>query len=95
MATYMVFVRERVKEAAEIEEYNKLAAGSLAGRSVRGLALYGAVQTLEGPEAQGVVLLEFADREQALEWYNGEAYRTARAHRFLGADYRVIMFEGV
>ena len=32
---------------------------------------------------------------EAKAWYDSPAYREAREHRFRGADYRAILFEGL
>ncbi len=95
MSVYMIFIKERIKDQNEIEEYKKLAQASLAGRELKPLATYGTLETLEGPEAQGVVLLEFGTAAEAMDWYHSEKYKEARIHRFVGADYRVILFEGI
>ncbi|WP_277655882.1 DUF1330 domain-containing protein [Seleniivibrio woodruffii] len=94
MSYYIIFIKERLRDEAEIGEYRKLVPAAAEGRDMKRLALYGDIETLEGPEAKGVVLLEFKTKEEALDWYNSDEYKKARAHRFLGADYRVVMFEG-
>lgn len=94
MSYYIIFIKEKVRDNAEIEQYKKLVPAAAAGRNMKKLAAYGEIETLEGAQAQGTVLLEFPTRQEALAWYNSEEYKKARAHRFLGADYRVIMFEG-
>lgn len=94
MSYYIIFIKERVKDQSEIEEYGRLVPAASAGRDMKKLALYGAIETLEGPEAKGTVLLEFPTYEEAMAWYNSDEYKKARAHRYLGADYRVILFEG-
>lgn len=94
MSAYVLFIKERVKDQNEIEEYRKLVPAAMDGWDVKPLAVYGKSETLEGPESQGVVLLEFPTYEEAMGWYNSPEYRNARAHRFLGADYRVIITEG-
>lgn len=45
------------------------------------------------PEA--VVLLHFPDMAAAKAWYDSPAYHAARQHRFQGADYRFILFDGL
>ncbi|BCS54421.1 DUF1330 domain-containing protein [Geobacter sp. SVR] len=94
MPVYMIFIRERIRDRGEIEEYGRLAPAAAAGREMKPLSVYGKLETLEGPEAQGVVLLEFPTHAEAMAWYNSEEYREARRHRFLGADYRVFALEG-
>jgi uncharacterized protein (DUF1330 family) len=94
MAAYMVFTRERTRDAAEMATYMEQAGDTLAGHPVRVLAAYGRQEVLEGPEAEGVVILEFPSFEAARAWYDSPAYRKVRQHRFLGADYRGVIVEG-
>ncbi|MEW4531462.1 MAG: DUF1330 domain-containing protein [Maioricimonas sp. JB045] len=95
MPAYAIFIREKTRNSAALEEYTPRAAASMAGRSMKVLAAYGAQQVLEGPSAEGVVIVEFPSMEEAEDWYNSSAYREAREHRFRGADYRAILVDGV
>ena len=95
MPAYIVFIKEREHDAAVMETYSGLAGPSLAGHPVKPLVVYGAIETLEGPEAQGCVLLEFPTMDEAKAWYQSDAYQAARAHRFAGADYRVFITQGL
>ena len=95
MAAYAIFVREKLRDPHAIEAYNDKAGPSLEGHPAKILAAYGAIETLEGAAAEGVVLLEFSDMQAAKAWYDGAAYRTAREIRFKAADYRVLFFEGL
>ena len=61
MAAYIVFIKEREHDAAIMAEYSGKAGPSLGGHPAKALAAYGAIETLEGPEAQGCVLIEFPD----------------------------------
>jgi uncharacterized protein (DUF1330 family) len=94
MAAYIVFIRESTRDAGQLAAYSKRAGGTLAGHPVEVLAAYGPQEVLEGPEAEGVVLLRFPSFEEAKAWYDSPAYREAREYRFRGAEYRAIMFEG-
>ena len=95
MAAYAIFIREKLRDPEVIEVYNSKAGPSLGGHPAKVLAAYGAIQTLEGAPSEGVVLLEFPTMAAAKAWYDGPAYREAREHRFKGADYRVLFFEGL
>ena len=59
------------------------------------LAYYGAIETLEGPEALGSVIIEFPTMDEARAWYHSDAYQEARKDRFAGADYRVFLTQGM
>ena len=93
-AAYVVFIRERTRDAAELKTYSPKAAASLDGHPVTLLAAYGRQEVLEGPEAEGVVIVRFPSFTEAKAWYESPAYRAAREHRFKGADYRAILVEG-
>ncbi|MEI7900237.1 MAG: DUF1330 domain-containing protein [bacterium] len=95
MATYAVFIRETTRNPAEMQVYAGKAGASLSGHSVKVLAAYGTQEVLEGPRAEGVVILEFPSMAEAKAWYDSPAYREAREHRFQGADYRAIFVDGV
>lgn len=95
MSAYIVFIKEREHDAATMADYAAKAGGSLSGHAVKPLAYYGAIETLEGPEALGSVIVEFPTMDEARAWYNSEAYQQARAVRFQGGDYRVFLTQGV
>ncbi len=95
MAAYIVFIKEREHDAAIMAEYGGKAGPSLAGHAAKPLVVYGGIETLEGPEAQGCVIIEFPDMAAARAWYASEAYQEARKLRFAGADYRVFLTQGV
>ncbi|WP_438383980.1 DUF1330 domain-containing protein [Asaia sp. BMEF1] len=95
MSTYIVFTREEMLNPEEMATYSRLVHDTFKGHPIKILAAYGAQQALEGSEPEGVVLVEFPDREAALAWYDGDAYRKVREHRFLGAKYRATLVEGV
>ena len=59
------------------------------------LAVYGKHEMLEGPAIEGAVILEFPTVEAARAYYHSAAYQDAVQHRFLGADYRVFIIEGL
>ena len=95
MSAYLVFIKEREHDAAAMSEYAGLAGASLPGHAAKPLAYYGAIETLEGPEAAGSVIIEFPTMAEARAWYNSGAYQEARKIRFKGADYRVFLTEGM
>ncbi len=95
MAAYAVFIREMIRNPAEMQVYAGKAGGTLEGHPVKVLVAYGKQEVLEGPQAEGMVILEFPTMAEAKAWYDSPAYREAREHRFQGADYRAILVEGV
>lgn len=95
MAAYIIFTRESTRDAEEMKTYGALAGGTMAGHAMTPHAFYGQHETLEGPEVEGVVVVSFPTMEEAKAWYDSPAYTAARAHRFKGADYRVVLVQGV
>jgi uncharacterized protein (DUF1330 family) len=95
MPAYMVFIREKTLDQAELQAYWSKVRSTLEGRPVKVLAAYGRHVTLEGPDAEGVVVAEFSSVEEARDWYDCPAYREAAEHRFRGAVYRGLIVEGV
>lgn len=95
MPAYIVFIRDKTRDAGEIAAYKKLARPSFEGHPVQHLALGGRHEVLEGPAAEAALLLEFPTFEDAKAWYHSSAYQEASKLRHQGGDYRVIVFEGV
>jgi uncharacterized protein (DUF1330 family) len=50
---------------------------------------------LEGPEHEGIFIMEFPTMQDATAWYDSPAYRKVREHRFKGAEYRGVIVQGV
>lgn len=95
MSAYLIFIKEREHDAGAMADYSAKAGPSLGGHPGKPLAYYGAIETLEGAEAAGCVIIEFPDMDAARAWYNSPAYQDARKHRFQGADYRVVLTAGL
>ncbi|MDQ1036851.1 uncharacterized protein (DUF1330 family) [Streptomyces sp. V3I8] len=95
MSAYVVMLRERLSDSAELEAYSALARRARSGHSVTPVVGYGAIETLEGEPFDGVLIHEFPSVEQARAWYDSPAYQAALPHRQAAADYRVFIVEGV
>jgi uncharacterized protein (DUF1330 family) len=95
MAAYVIFIRESVRDQSELKVYSQKAPAAMAGHAVTPLAVYGRHEVIEGPEVEGVVILQFPSFDEAKAWYDSSAYCEAREHRFKGADYRAVIVEGV
>jgi uncharacterized protein (DUF1330 family) len=94
MAAYAVFIRESTSDPSELATYSRKVGATLAGHPVQVLAAYGRQEVLEGPEVEGVVILEFPSLDAAKAWYESPAYREVREHRFKGSEYRAVIVEG-
>jgi len=93
MSVYIIAIKLNTKDEEELATYRRMA-----GRAVTPdqtiHVVYGEQEILEGPEHEGMVIIEFPDREAALRWYNSDAYQQARQHRLKGGDYQFTMIEG-
>ncbi|WP_374572936.1 DUF1330 domain-containing protein [Phenylobacterium sp.] len=95
MAAYVVFIRQAMKDADEFALYAEKARAARGDHQITPLAFYGELEVLEGPPAEGVVVLQFPSMEAAHAWYDSPAYQEAKAHRLKGADYRVLLVQGL
>lgn len=95
MTAYIIFMRERTNDAAELETYASMTSAAREGHDIRALHKYGRFEVREGNPVEGVVLLEFPTFEAAQAWYDSPKYQAAAAHRFKGSDYRMVIVDGL
>jgi uncharacterized protein (DUF1330 family) len=95
MAAFFVFTRERTRDQSEMDAYMREVGATFKGHPATTHVRYGRHEVLEGPGTEGVVIVSFPSVEEAKAWYDSPAYREVRKHRFLGADYRAVLVEGV
>jgi uncharacterized protein (DUF1330 family) len=95
MSAYIIFIREKTLDQSAMDTYNGIARHSLEGHPATLLALYGEQQVLEGPDHEGVVILEFPSLQEAKAWYDSPAYQAAIRHRRAASEYRVFIVEGL
>ncbi len=97
MACYMIFIREgEIVDHQAMEAYRTgNRGGAPAPTGMKPLVVYGALETLEGATADGVVVLEFPDRESAKAWYYSPEYQERAKLRQKAAPYRCLMVEGL
>lgn len=96
MATYMIFIREG--EVVDAEAMAAYQSGNRGGGPVPGmkpLVVYGDLETIEGEGADGVVILEFSDKQAARDWYYSAEYQERAKLRNKAAPYRCLMVEGL
>lgn len=91
---FIVFVKDGTTDQEQLDRYRQVVGATFAGHDATVLAAYGAQEVLEGPAAEGVVLLRFPSTDAARAWYRSPAYQAAAQHRFRGATYRAILVEG-
>lgn len=95
MAAFALFIRDRMNDPEEFKIYSKKAAAARGTHPLKAHVYYGALDVLEGPPVDGVVVVEFPDMAAARAWYDSPEYQDAKAHRLKAADYRVILVEGL
>lgn len=96
MAVYMVFIREgEVVDAEAMAKYQSANRSGAPAPGLKPLTVYGAMETLEGEAADGIVILEFPDRESANAWYHGEDYQARAKYRMQAAPYRCFLVDGL
>ena len=95
MAAYMLFIRAALRDPEAMAAYTAQVPPSFQGHAVKPLALYGAMEVLEGPASDGVVVAEFPTMAEARAWYHSPAYQTAIKDRNKAGDYQVILVEGL
>ena len=95
MPAYVIYQGE-VLDPDRYEQYKPAAAESITAAGGRYLVRGGDVQVLEGePPAGRTVVLEFPTVDDAVQWYQGEAYTQARALREGAARARMYVVAGL
>jgi len=93
MSVQVILLFDQIKNHEELDKYGELAAASRAGHELSVIALHGRHEILEGPSADGIVVLSFPSLEEAKRWYNSPAYQKALPYRLKAADCRVMIVE--
>ena len=94
MKGYVIAIRYGVSDPEEMAAYSK-AARAVMPPNMKFIARYGRSETLEGPPSEGAALIEFPTYAEAKAWYEGAGYTQARQHRLRGANYQLVLVEGV
>ncbi|HMO69193.1 MAG TPA: DUF1330 domain-containing protein [Novosphingobium sp.] len=96
MAAYMIFIREgEIVDADAMAQYQSGNRSGGAPAGMKPLVVYGAMETVEGEPADGLVVLEFPDKQAAKDWYYGEDYQARAKFRQAAAPYRAFIVEGL
>ena len=91
---YVIAIRTELRDEAEMATYTQKVVPTFPA-SWKPLVAYGRQEAVEGPAADGVVVIEFDSYDAARAWYDSDAYADARKHRFAGADYNLLIVEGI
>jgi uncharacterized protein (DUF1330 family) len=81
MPAYVIYQGD-VTDPEKYDEYKPLSAASITAAGGRLIVRGGEFEVLEGntPPSR-TVLIEFPNRQAAVDWYNGDAYTAARQVR--------------
>ena len=94
--TAYVIARVQVTDPEQYAEYTKRTPAVIASFGGRFLARGGQTVAIEGPEAEGrIVVLEFATLEQAVACFRSAAYDEAKQFRLGAAEMQLLAVEGV
>ena len=95
MAAYILAEIEIVN-AEGYKEYTKVVPGTIAQYGGKFLHRGGGIDVLEGdwPQRRRVII-EFASKERALEWYNSPEYAKPLALRKANSNGRLLLLDGV
>ena len=95
MSAYFVFTRDETLDPAAMKTYGEQVRPTFKGHDMKILAAYGKQEVVEGPQSEGIVIIEFPTMEAAKAWYDSPAYKEVREHRFRGAKYRAVLVQGL
>jgi uncharacterized protein (DUF1330 family) len=95
MPAYFVMIREKTTDAASLAEYGPRASLAAQNHPLKPLAIYGALDQLEGDVIEGAVILEFPDMTAARAWYDSPAYQAAVKFRHAGSTSQAFFIDGV
>ena len=95
MAAYVIYQGD-VTDPERYEKYKVLAAASIVAAGGRYIVRGGDVEALEGDAPAGrTVVLEFATRQAAVDWYRSDEYTAIRQIREGAARARLYVVDGV
>ncbi|MCB8882576.1 DUF1330 domain-containing protein [Acidisoma cellulosilytica] len=95
MSTYFVMIREKTTDTASLAEYGPRASLAAQNHPLKPLAVYGALDQLEGDAIEGAVILQFPDMDKARAWYDSPAYQAAAKFRHAGSKSKAFFIEGI
>ncbi len=96
MPAYVLCIRENPPhDSAELATYSRMNREAPHDPKLTPLVFYGATEALEGAAPDGIVVLQFPTVDDARAWYNSPNYQAAIPHRKKGADYRIMIVQGL
>jgi uncharacterized protein (DUF1330 family) len=95
MSAYFVMIREETTDAAALADYGPRASLAAQHHPLKPLAVYGALDQLEGDSIEGAVIIEFPDMAAARAWYDSPAYQAAVKFRHAASRSMAFFIQGV
>jgi uncharacterized protein (DUF1330 family) len=96
MAAYLVLELSAITDVLAYREYAATVPATIAAYGGRYLVRGGDPRLLEGADPiERMVILEFADSDHALRWWNSDEYRRPKAVRQGASLGRLILVDGV
>ena len=95
MSAYFVMIREETTDSAALAEYGPRASLAAQGHPLKPLAVYGALEQVEGDTVEAAVILEFPDMSSARAWYESPSYQAAAKFRHAGSKSKAFFINGV
>ena len=94
--TAYVIVQGQVSDPEQYERYKAQAPATITAAGGRYLVRGADVTVLEGdPPPERTVVLQFPNRQAALDWYHGDGYTAARALRKDAARLSIYVVDGL
>lgn len=96
MAKGYIIARVRIDDLEQYKKYMAVSPDAIAAFDGKFLVRGGQKTTVEGDEeTRRIVVAEFPSYERALECYNSDVYRDAKALRHGAGDAQFVIVEGV
>ena len=95
MSAYVIFQIHSSHDVDALQRYRKAAHPTITAHQGRVLVARGRQKALEGKMAPETVVLEFADFDAAVNWYESAAYQEAAKIRAFAADVDAYIVDGV
>lgn len=96
MAAFVVFVRSNTTDPSGLDRYASIAKDApISKLQLVASSKISPLQVLEGPDPDSVVIMQFPTKQDALEWYESEAYQKARPFRMAVSECQAYLLEGV
>jgi len=95
MTTYVIFTKEKTFNADMLNRYVEKGMPTFQQSTGTALAFNGDHTVFEGDPVEGITILSFSSKDEALAWYWSPAYQQAALIRKEASRFSVVMVEGL